>query len=268
MRFSIFLGLLLTATVSYAQDNIILRNGEEIPAKVLEINQNDLKYRKSANLDGPIYTAPLRDVLLIKYVNGTKDIFGTEGSPLLVKPVATESSAATSPAGATASLDGLRYRRGMFSRYYSDANGQRIGMSEAKSVFSTQTDALNAFSRGRSLRCWSVATAIPAVLMIGAGAGLSAFDSEGGGRGRDGSRNDQTNDDNDNNNRNGRGNGAMMGAAVAGTGVLLGVASIWLDHRASVQFRRAANRYNNRTATSLRFAPSRRGVGVGAVLTF
>ena len=147
-------------------------------------------------------------------------------------------------------------------------------MSEAKSVFSVQPDALNALNRGQSLRCWSVATAIPAVVMIGAGVGLMAFDE--GQHGRDGMRNEKTGatkdndrdndddlDENDNDDK-----AELVGAAVVGGGVLLGIASVWLDHRATVQFRRAANRYNSRAATTLRFVPSRRGIGIGAVLTF
>ncbi len=271
MRLLTLLALLLTATLSYAQDNITLRNGEEIPAKVLEVNQSDLKYRKSANLEGPIYTAPLRDVLFIKYANGTKDSFGAGRTPLLGKPNPPERMAPAMQPDVRPGLDDVRYHRGLFSRYYTSAGGERISLSEAKSVLSTQPDALRAFNRGRSLRCWSVATAIPAVVMIGAGAGLLAFEGDMGGRGRMGMRNDPTgttNNDDDNNNRNGHGDGAMMGAAIAGTGVLLGVAAIWLDHRATVQFRRAANRYNNRAATSLRLVPSQRGVGLGAVLMF
>ena len=145
-------------------------------------------------------------------------------------------------------------------------------MSEAKSVFSVQPDALNALNRGRSLRCWSMATAIPAVVMIEAGAGLMAFEGKGWGRGRDRMRNEKMgvikDDDNDDCDREGDHKKAIVGAAVAGGGVLLGVVSVWLDHRATVQFKWAANRYNSRAVTTLWFVPSRLGVGVGAVLTF
>lgn len=293
MRLLPLLALLLTASLTYAQDNITLRNGEEIPAKVLEVSQTDLKYRKAANPDGPIYTAPLRDVLFIKYANGTKDSFGAARTPLLAQPAdATRPNRPNWPnrfnrhgrpnrmapglqPGDTSGLDGLRYHSRLFSGHYATANGQHIGMQEARLILSTQPDAMRAFNRGRSLRTWSLATAIPAVVMIGAGAGLSAFEDEGGDRGgrngmRNGMRNDRTGttatDDDDN--HNGRGNGAMIGAAVAGTGVLLGVASVWLCHRSTVQFRRAANRYNGRATTSLHLAPSQWGVGLGAVLTF
>lgn len=266
MRSLIALALLLTATITYAQDNIILRNGEELPAKVLEVNQTDLKYRKSTNLDGPVYSAPLRDVLMIKYANGTKDSFGTGRSLLLAKLAAPEASATDAP---MTSLEKLRYHRSLFNRYYTGDNGQRIGMSEAHSLLYSQPDAARAFDQGRSLRTWSLVTAVPAVVLIGAGAGmgLRSLIGDGNVRGRNGMA--VANDNDGPNGRFNRGDhGAMLGVAVAGTGVLFGVASLWLDHRASVQFRRAANRYNSRATTSLRFAPSSQSAGLGAVLTF
>lgn len=55
-------------------DNIILKNGEEIKAKVIEITQDEIKYKKCDNLNGPIYSIKKVEVLIIKYFNGTKDI--------------------------------------------------------------------------------------------------------------------------------------------------------------------------------------------------
>lgn len=279
MRILPLIACLLTATLAYSQDNIVLRNGEEIPAKVLEVNQVDLKYRKTANPEGPVYTAPLRDVLLIKYANGTKDTFGSQPSPLTGGnssvngvPSATVSVSASGASG----LSPLRYESRFFSRHYVDASGQHVGMSRAKSLLSAQPDALTAFDRGRSLRTWSVATAIPAVLLVGAGVGMLVGGDGMMNGGRDGMNNDYRGRDNDptdtdtsdENDNDGHGDGAMIGAAMIGGGALLGATSVWLNHRATVQFRRAADRYNNRAATSLRFVPSRRGVGLGAVLTF
>lgn len=271
MRILTLLAVLLTATLTYAQDNIVFRNGDELAAKVLEVNQSDLKYRKAANPDGPVYSIPLRDVLLIRYANGTKDSFGGT-SPSAVAPSPNSPALAEStPTG----LGKLRYHRSLFSRYYTGTGGQRIGLSDADALFAGQADARTAFGRGRSLRTWSVVTGLPALALIGVGSGLLIADYAGNG-GRNGrmgqfGRPDRDADPNTNmvdNNRDRRGHGAAVGAAVVGTGVLLGVASVWLDHRATVQFRRAANRYNNQSATSLRFTPSRQTLGIGAVLTF
>lgn len=58
-----------------AQDNIILKTGEEVKSKVLEITTTEIKYKKFDNQDGPAYTILKSDVFLIKYENGSKDIF-------------------------------------------------------------------------------------------------------------------------------------------------------------------------------------------------
>ncbi|HAQ70453.1 MAG TPA: hypothetical protein DCR48_05710, partial [Flavobacteriales bacterium] len=58
-----------------AQDVIINNTGDEIQAKVLEISSSEIKYKRYDNLDGPIITIAKSEVLLIKYENGTKDVF-------------------------------------------------------------------------------------------------------------------------------------------------------------------------------------------------
>ncbi len=61
-------------------DNIILKNGEEISGKILEIGITEIKYKKCENINGPTYTIKKSDVLMIRYSNGTKEIFTTESS--------------------------------------------------------------------------------------------------------------------------------------------------------------------------------------------
>jgi hypothetical protein len=64
----------------FSQDTIYTRNGEMIPAKVYEITQNEIKYKKPSNPDGPLYVANKSDVALIEYKNGSKDIFPTDAN--------------------------------------------------------------------------------------------------------------------------------------------------------------------------------------------
>lgn len=58
-----------------AQDLIIKNAGDEIKAKVLEITSTEIKYKRYDNPDGPIIALAKSDVLLIRYENGTKEIF-------------------------------------------------------------------------------------------------------------------------------------------------------------------------------------------------
>ncbi|MEM6522940.1 MAG: hypothetical protein AAF693_04075 [Bacteroidota bacterium] len=63
-----------------AQDIIILKNGEELEAKVSEILRTSIKYKRFDNLSGPIYTLQKSEVFMIKFENGTKEVFNTSAS--------------------------------------------------------------------------------------------------------------------------------------------------------------------------------------------
>ena len=73
MKYLIIVCLLLCCTVCHSQDTIIQRNGSRIPAKVLEIDKQDVKYKKFENLDGPSYVISKSDVSIIRYQNGSSD---------------------------------------------------------------------------------------------------------------------------------------------------------------------------------------------------
>ena len=67
--------LLCLPLIGFGQDNIILRDGEEILSKVLKINPENIEYKKISNLQGPTYTLDKTDVFMIKYENGEKEVF-------------------------------------------------------------------------------------------------------------------------------------------------------------------------------------------------
>jgi len=79
----LFIGGLFCAN---AQDMIVLRDGNIIEAKVMEIHPSEIRYKRTDNLDGPMIIIPKDRVLSIKYKNGVVDIIN-------------ESSASTSAAG-------------------------------------------------------------------------------------------------------------------------------------------------------------------------
>lgn len=62
----------------YSQDLITKKNGEDVKAKIIEVATLEIKYKKFDNLTGPIFTLLKSDVLLVRYENGTKDIFNDE----------------------------------------------------------------------------------------------------------------------------------------------------------------------------------------------
>lgn len=58
-------------------DQITLKNGEEIDAQVLEISNENVKYKRCDNLEGPTYILEKNKIFMIKYKNGSKDVFQT-----------------------------------------------------------------------------------------------------------------------------------------------------------------------------------------------
>lgn len=86
-----------------AQDMIVLRNAsaEEIPAKVLEVGDTHIRYRKYSNPDGPIYSVSRSGVFFIRYENGEKEVFEQEETYPADSASATVGSLAGSGARAT-----------------------------------------------------------------------------------------------------------------------------------------------------------------------
>jgi len=77
MKNLLILCLILMSANIFAQDFIILKNGEEIEAKVLEINDTKIDYKKYTNINGPTYHINKSEIFMIKYESGDKDIFNT-----------------------------------------------------------------------------------------------------------------------------------------------------------------------------------------------
>lgn len=82
----ILLSLLLVAFVtSKAQDVITQKDGTTLIVKTLEVNNNEIKFKKYSNLEGPTYSISIQDIDNIIYENGEKDIFSenkTKKAPL------------------------------------------------------------------------------------------------------------------------------------------------------------------------------------------
>ena len=69
----LLMGLCIVAM--QAQDLITLRDGTDIQAKVLQVSPNEIKYKRTDNPDGPDFILPTANVLLIRYANGTNQVF-------------------------------------------------------------------------------------------------------------------------------------------------------------------------------------------------
>jgi TM2 domain-containing membrane protein YozV len=55
-------------------DLIILKNGQEIQAKVIEVGTSEIKYKNCDNQNGPTFSKQKSEVFMIKYPNGTSTV--------------------------------------------------------------------------------------------------------------------------------------------------------------------------------------------------
>lgn len=62
-------------------DLIIFRDGTEERARVIEISRKEVKYKRCDFENGPVYVAGRSEVFMIKYANGTREVFKEEKEP-------------------------------------------------------------------------------------------------------------------------------------------------------------------------------------------
>ncbi|MES2761760.1 MAG: hypothetical protein V4677_06120 [Bacteroidota bacterium] len=65
----------LTQLLTRAQDTIYKRNGEVIPAKVMEITPKEITYKRFDMQDGPLFINDKNEIKKIKYNTGSIDSF-------------------------------------------------------------------------------------------------------------------------------------------------------------------------------------------------
>lgn len=90
------LTLLFVSLGVAAKDIITTTDGKNIDAKVEEITETVIKYRKASNPTGPLYAIAISSVATIKYENGDIDTFSTSA----------KTAAPTSPTKSNQSKDG------------------------------------------------------------------------------------------------------------------------------------------------------------------
>jgi len=67
----------INTVTTNAYDVILLKDGQEVKAKVTEITPSEIKYKAFEHLDGPTRTLAKNDVFLINYANGKREVIST-----------------------------------------------------------------------------------------------------------------------------------------------------------------------------------------------
>ncbi|WP_162055207.1 hypothetical protein [Pontibacter pamirensis] len=76
----ILIMLTLVLQNALAQDYILKVNGDEIPARVLEITLEEILYHQPDSSAAAVLRLPKKEVFMIRFENGTKEVF-TENLP-------------------------------------------------------------------------------------------------------------------------------------------------------------------------------------------
>lgn len=58
-----------------AQDIITTKDSSDIQARILEVTNSEVKYKRFSNLEGPTFTISKSDILIVRYENGENEIF-------------------------------------------------------------------------------------------------------------------------------------------------------------------------------------------------
>lgn len=64
----------------FSQDIITKKSGDDIEAKILEVTASEIKYKEFDDQDGPTFFIPKSEVLMVRYENGSQDIFNNDDS--------------------------------------------------------------------------------------------------------------------------------------------------------------------------------------------
>lgn len=68
------IGFILIGFPIFAQDVILKKNAEEVQAKILKVSESEIEFKHWERPDGPTYIVPTREVFMITYQNGTKEV--------------------------------------------------------------------------------------------------------------------------------------------------------------------------------------------------
>lgn len=79
MRKYLVIGIIILNTMCLMAQDVIFRSStDSIQAQVLTIGTTEITYRKWSNLNGPIYSMSINEIVAIRYANGTYDFFSNK----------------------------------------------------------------------------------------------------------------------------------------------------------------------------------------------
>lgn len=81
IRIAIAVTLNSLSMLALSQDLLLLRNGTSMAVKVLEVTPTEIKFKRTENIDGPLYTELKTNIRQIRYENGLVETFSDTPLP-------------------------------------------------------------------------------------------------------------------------------------------------------------------------------------------
>ena len=72
-----------------SSDLIIKRTGEEVAAHIVEVMPDVVKYHRADNPQGPLFSTLTAEIFMVRYANGTKQVFAAPRAAQAANPVST-----------------------------------------------------------------------------------------------------------------------------------------------------------------------------------
>jgi len=124
--------LLIFSFAINAQDTLFLKNNTKVVAKVLEINDLEIKYKSFSNIDGPLYIKKKSEIVKVKYKSGSEDVFQTDSKPnsnanYVSSPVPTQTYVKEEPMSKQDYADMFRQGKSDAKIYYKGYKGAGTG---------------------------------------------------------------------------------------------------------------------------------------------
>jgi len=146
---------LASSVTMFAQDIILLKNGNDIQAIVQEVGINDVKYKRFDNPNGPNYMLKKSEVFMIRYANGTKDVFTDNANPSVTTPLVS-----------TGSQPSIQNNKGeVYSSFWGAvkyrSNNKKLTQQEFEDLMYATPETSNLYKSARSIN--TVATIFSAI---------------------------------------------------------------------------------------------------------
>jgi len=177
--------IVLAAVTTNAQDIIVKNDKTELKAKILEITEASIKYKKFEMQDGPIYSILKTDVFMIIYQNGTKEYMDNKqtkpAAPTPQPTVPNKASTASTVTNAMSSNAGTTYQSSSSGGKQKQSHwGAEIGVLSTSASIGTNvtTEAVIRMRAGiyYAIPLSANVSLVPAVMIIGKGSHFSYYD--------------------------------------------------------------------------------------------